>query len=88
MAVASLTDEDVREIIKLSKDERIGDRVRQRPYSIHLRRNKLSLTFHVSHFTFQFSLKFSLHAIVEVSLVNVTNLSRQSVAGAFQNNFS
>ena len=30
MAVASLTDEDVREIMKLSKDERIGDRVRQR----------------------------------------------------------
>lgn len=27
MAVASLTDEDVREIVKLSKDERIGDRV-------------------------------------------------------------
>ncbi|XP_057296676.1 DNA replication licensing factor mcm2-like [Hydractinia symbiolongicarpus] len=27
MAVASLTDEDVREIVKLSKDERIGDRI-------------------------------------------------------------
>ena len=29
MAVQNLTDEDVREIIKLSKDERIGDRVRE-----------------------------------------------------------
>ena len=77
MAVASLTDEDVREIIKLSKDERIGNRVRQRPYSIHLgRNNKLSRTSDISHFTCtQFSLKFSLRAIVELYLVNLTSLT-------------